>query len=315
VKLASFTRGGLTHLGAVLSGDRLLVLKLAAVGLEPACMAALDTALTFLEGGEALWEIAQEIASCADVGSCPAEAIVPLSEAQLLPPVPQARKLFALAGNYSEHIREGGRPTFPKEESYPYFFMKPPSTSLIGAGAPVVLPALARKPDYEGELAVVIGKRGKEIPAARAEQYVAGYTILNDISERALASKEGPKAEREQNRFFDWLVGKWYDTAAPCGPWLVTRDAIGDPHSLRLVTRVNGETRQDASTGEMIFTVPEIIAFISRFVTLEPGDLIATGTPSGVGHARGTYLQPGDTVEVEIDRIGVLRNPVTAAGA
>jgi 2-keto-4-pentenoate hydratase/2-oxohepta-3-ene-1,7-dioic acid hydratase in catechol pathway len=313
VKVVSFRRGGHTHLGAVLSGDRLLAFKLAAVGLEPACMAALDTALTFLEGGEELWKLAREMVSCADTGSCPAEAVCPIAEAELLPPVPQARKLLALAGNYREHIREGGRPTFPKEETYPYFFMKPPSTSMVGCGAPVVLPPIARKPDYEGELVIVVGKRARAIPPEGAEEYVAGYTILNDISERALASKEEPKADREQNRFFDWLVGKWYDTGAPCGPWVVSRDEVGDPHSLRLVTRVNGEVRQDGTTADMIFTVPEILAFISRFVTLEPGDLIATGTPAGVGHARSTYLQPGDHVEVEIERIGVLRNTVTAA--
>src|SRR5205814_6384435 len=138
----------------------------------------------------------------------------------------------------------------------------PASTALVGSGEPVLHPKIGRKLDYEGELVIVIGRRGKQIPPEHAYRYVAGYTILNDVSERSLASKEPPKAEREQNRFFDWLVGKWFDTSAPCGPWMVTADEIPDPHALRLQTRVNGELRQDASTAEMIFTVPEIIAFI-----------------------------------------------------
>ena len=158
---------------------------------------------------------------------------------------------------------------------------------------------------------MVIGRRGRDIPAGQAYRHVAGYTILNDITDRALASKEGPRAKRDRDAFFDWLVGKWFDGAAPCGPWIVTKDEIEDPHSLRIRTRVNGEVRQDGTTADMVFTVPELIEFISRVVTLEPGDLIATGTPSGVGHARGVYLRPTDTVEVEIERIGILTTSLT----
>jgi 2-keto-4-pentenoate hydratase/2-oxohepta-3-ene-1,7-dioic acid hydratase in catechol pathway len=222
--------------------------------------------------------------------------------------VPQARKLLALAGNYQEHIKEGGRPTHAKAETYPYFFMKPPSTTLIGARDDVLFPRIARKLDYEAELVIVIGKRGRRIAAADAYRHIAGYTILNDVTDRKLASKEPPRAERERDKFFDWLVGKWFDTAAPCGPWLVTRDELEDPHHLRIRTHVNGELRQDGTTADMIFTVPEIVEWISRVVTLEPGDLIATGTPSGVGMGTGIFLQPGDAVEIEIERIGSLRN-------
>jgi len=303
MKLISFTTDGQTRFGALLSGERVLDLT----NVYP-------TALAFLEAGETGMASVLSAIERAERGEALAGPIRSLDAVRLKAPVPQARKLLALAGNYSEHIREGGRPTHAKEETYPYFFMKPASTALVGSGENLLYPRIARKIDYEGELVIVIGRRGKHIAPENAYRHVAGYTILNDLSERSLASKEEPKAEREQNRFFDWLVGKWLDTGAPCGPCLVTRDEVEDPHALRLRTRVNGETRQDASTGEMIFTVPEIIAFISRVLTLEPGDLIATGTPSGVGHARNQLLQPGDTVEVEIERIGTLRNTLVAEG-
>jgi len=299
MKLLTYTVDEQSHFGALLSGERVLSL----IHLYP-------TALAFLEAGEEGTDAVRAAVDAAARGQAPADRIRPLAAVQLKPPVPQARKLFALAGNYQEHIREGGGTTYRKEETFPYFFMKPPTTGLIGSGEAIRYPQIGRKIDYEGELAVVIGRRGRHIPAEQAYEWIAGYTILNDVSERALASKEPPRAPREKDRFFDWLVGKWFDTGAPCGPWMVTKDEIADPHALRLQTRVNGETRQDATTGDMIFTVPEIIAFISRVVTLEPGDLIATGTPSGVGDARGVYLQPGDTVEIEIERIGVLRNRI-----
>jgi 2-keto-4-pentenoate hydratase/2-oxohepta-3-ene-1,7-dioic acid hydratase in catechol pathway len=297
MKILSFAIDGQIRLGALLSGERVLDLT----NVYP-------TALAFLEAGEVGMSTVLSAIERAEAGESLAGQVRPLSSLQIKPPVPQARKVLALAGNYQEHVREGGRPTHAKEETYPYFFLKPGSTALVGTGEPVIYPRIARKLDYEGELVIVIGKRGKQIPVDQAYRYVAGYTILNDVSERGLASKDPPRAERERDKFFDWLVGKWFDTGAPCGPWLVTKDELEDPHSLRLRTRVNDEIRQDASTADMIFNVPEIIAFISRVLTLEPGDLIATGTPGGVGSARGTFLKPGDTVEIEIEHIGTLRN-------
>jgi 2-keto-4-pentenoate hydratase/2-oxohepta-3-ene-1,7-dioic acid hydratase in catechol pathway len=191
--------------------------------------------------------------------------------------------------------------------------MKPPSTALIGSGEAIRLPRIGQAIDWEGELAVVIGHRGRHIPAAEAERYIAGYSCFNDVSERRLAV---PAActPREKDKFFNWLVGKWLDTAGPMGPYLVTRDEVPDPHSLSLRVRVSGEVMQDANTGQMIFTVPELIEFISRVVTLEPGDIIATGTPAGTGSARNQFLRPGDVVEVEIEGLGVLTNPVVAEG-
>lgn len=267
------------------------------------------TMLALLEAGEAALAA---VRAAVRSGGAGIGEILPLAEVELRAPVPQARKVLALAGNYAEHVKEGGRPSHPKELTYPYFFLKPGSTALVGSGGPILSRPLARKLDYEGELAVVIGRRGRDIPEAEALGFVAGYTCFNDISERALASKEEPRAERERDRFFDWLVGKWYDNGAPCGPWMATADEIPDPHALDLRTWVNGELRQQASTGEMIFSVPEIIAWISRFTTLEAGDIIATGTPAGVGNASGRLLKPGDVVEVEISGIGKLINPVQA---
>ncbi len=303
MKLLTFTAGSesQTRFGALLSGERVLDLT----NVYP-------TALSFLEGGEVAMSSILSAVERAERGEALAGPIRPLDSVRLRAPVPQSRKVLALAGNYQEHIREGGRPTHAKEETYPYFFLKPGSTGLIGSGEAIRYPRIGRKIDYEGELVIVIGRRGRHISPETAYRYVAGYTIMNDLSERALASKEPPRAERERDKFFDWLVGKWFDTGAPCGPWLVTREELEDPHALHLRTRVNGEVRQDASTGEMIFTVPEIVAWISRVLTLEPGDLIATGTPSGVGNARGQLLQVGDTVEIEVEGIGVLRNPIVA---
>jgi 2-keto-4-pentenoate hydratase/2-oxohepta-3-ene-1,7-dioic acid hydratase in catechol pathway len=301
MRTVSYAMEGQMRFGALLSAERVLDLT----NVYP-------TALAFLEAGEVGMSSVLSAVERAEKGESLAGPVRSLESLRLKPPVPQARKLLALAGNYREHIREGGRPTHEKEETYPYLFMKPPSTTLIGPGESILYPRIAQKIDYEGELAIVIGKRGRYIPVEQSFRHIAGYTILNDVSERSLASKEPPKADREQNKFFDWLVGKWFDTAAPCGPWLVTRDEIEDPNALRLRTRVNGETRQDANTGDMIFTVPEIVAYVSRVVTLEPGDLIATGTPAGVGSARGVFLKPGDTVEVEIEGIGALRNTVVA---
>jgi 2-keto-4-pentenoate hydratase/2-oxohepta-3-ene-1,7-dioic acid hydratase in catechol pathway len=297
MRLLSYSIDGQVRFGALLSGERVLDLT-----------NVYATSRAFLDAGEVGMSAVLSAVERAEAGEALAGQIHALSAVRLRAPVPQARKLLALAGNYNEHIKEGGRPTHPKEETYPYFFLKPPSTTLIGPNDDVPFPRIARKLDYEGELVIVIGRRGRRIPVEEAYRYVAGYTILNDVSERSLASKDPPRAERERDRFFDWLMGKWFDGAAPCGPWLVTRDEIDNPHALRIRTRVNGEVRQDGTTADMIFSVPEIVEWISRIVTLEPGDLIATGTPSGVGMGRGVFLQPGDVVEVEIDRIGMLRN-------
>jgi 2,4-didehydro-3-deoxy-L-rhamnonate hydrolase len=316
MKLCTFVAKGTARLGAVTPQGILDVEACARRADDPAEVRQalvsrhLGSALAFLEGGQTAWAAVAALVSRA--GEFP-ECLHAPEQVTLRPPVPGARKLFCLAGNYQEHIREGGGPTYRKEETYPYFFMKPPSTALIGAGEPIRLPRIGQAIDWEGELAVVIGHRGRHVRAAEAERYIAGYACFNDVSERRLAVPSGC-TPREKDRFFDWLVGKWFDTAAPMGPHLVTRDEIPDPHALALRVRVGGELMQDANTAQMIFTVPELIEFISRVVTLEPGDIIATGTPAGTGSARGQFLRPGDLVEVEIEGLGRLTNPVVAEG-
>lgn len=236
-----------------------------------------------------------------------------LSEVRLKAPVLWPRKLFCLAGNYSEHIREGGGKVPGKTSMTPRVFMKPPTTTVIGHGDPIVIPRNGNQIDWECELAVVIGKRARFIKATDAYTYVAGYTVMNDVSERALKIP-AQRTSRPGDEWFDWLNGKWFDTFAPMGPCLVLKDEIPDPHHLRITLRVNGVTKQDANTGMMIFSIPELIEWCSSLVTLEPGDVISTGTPSGVGHASGEFLRHGDVIESEVERIGTLRNPVVVEG-
>ena len=187
-----------------------------------------------------------------------------------------------------------------------------PSTTVIGPDAAILIPPVARAIDWEGELAVVIGRRAKGVAAGQARRYVAGYTIMNDVSERQLQIRQRT-ASRPRDEWFDWLNGKWLDTFAPQGPWLVTADELTDPQAVTITTRVHGERRQHSSTAQMLCPVDQIIEYLSAIVTLEPGDLISTGTVAGVGATTGTFLKPGDRVEIEIDGIGVLRNRVAAS--
>lgn len=216
---------------------------------------------------------------------------------RLLAPIPRpAKNLVCLGRNYRAHAAERGE----EVPDVPIFFTKAP-TCVIGPGEPIRYPQATRMLDYEGELAVVIGKGGYRIPRERALDHVFGYTILNDVTARDL-----------QRRHHQWFRGKSLDTFGPMGPWIVPAAEIPDPQELRIRTWVNGELRQDASTAQMIFPVAEIIAWLSDGITLEPGDIISTGTPAGVGETGGdaTLLHPGDTVRIEVEGIGVLENPV-----
>jgi 2-keto-4-pentenoate hydratase/2-oxohepta-3-ene-1,7-dioic acid hydratase in catechol pathway len=236
----------------------------------------------------------------------------PVETVQLLVPVPRPNKLFLLAGNYAKHIEEGGGIAAERAETFPYVFMKPPTTTLTNPGDPVRIPQVSSATtDWELELAIVIGKGGKGISEADALGHVAGYTVINDISDRKFRPNPDRKA-REKDGFFDWLHGKWHDSFCPCGPCITSSHAIADPQQLKLTLSVNGTVRQDSSTAHQIFPVAAIIEFISSFVTLEPGDMISTGTPDGVGNTTGTYLQPGDEVEAVISEIGRLVSPVVA---
>jgi 2-keto-4-pentenoate hydratase/2-oxohepta-3-ene-1,7-dioic acid hydratase in catechol pathway len=187
-----------------------------------------------------------------------------------------------------------------------------PITTLTDPGEAVEIPRVSPGAiDWELELAVVIGRRVKHATAASALDYVAGYTVVNDISNRRFRPNPG-RTERPKDAFFDWLHGKWFDTFCPMGPCITSADAIADPQTLDLELRLNGEVRQDSSTATQIFSVAEVIEFITQMVTLEPGDIISTGTPAGVGAASGTFLKPGDVLSASIAGIGTLTNPVVA---
>ena len=235
---------------------------------------------------------------------------IPVESVKLLVPVPNPSKLLLLAGNYSKHIEEGGGKATERAQTFPYVFMKPPLTTLTNPGDPVRIPEVSPNHiDWELELGVIIGRTAKNVKEADALNYVAGYTVVNDISDRKFRPNPG-RTQREKDGFFDWLHGKWHDTFCPMGPCVLPADELADPQSLHMTLKVNGNVEQDGSTSEMVFPVAAIIEFISSFVTLVPGDIISTGTTSGVGHAKGKFLKAGDLMEASIDQIGTLRNPV-----
>ncbi|MGB7436960.1 MAG: fumarylacetoacetate hydrolase family protein [Candidatus Acidiferrum sp.] len=253
---------------------------------------------SFLSAGEGAIDQAQKL-----IHSIPQGTLVPLADVKLRAPVPHPGKIIAVGLNYKDHSMESGAKEPPKT---PILFAKF-NNSISGPGDPIEIPAGDKQVDYEAELAVVIGRKGKGIPASKASQYIAGYMPLNDVSARTwqFADKQ-------------WVRGKSCDTFCPIGPCLTTRDDVPNPHTLAISARVNGNTLQNSNTAKMIFHIPELIEFISGSgITLEPGDIIATGTPEGVGVFRKPpiFLKPGDVVEIEIEKLGVLRNPVVAGEA
>lgn len=232
-----------------------------------------------------------------------------LADVELLAPLPRPGKLLAAAANYQDHVTETGGEPLDKARLSPRLFLKP-STSIIGPGAAVALPAESSQVDWEAELAVVIGRRVKGVATADALGVVAGYMSANDVSARSVEYGFDRDDDDKAVWFFDWLAGKWFDGFAPLGPWLVTADEVGDPQSLTVDLELNGSSRQRGSTKDMIFTVAELISHASRLMTLEPGDVILTGTPSGVGAATGEYLKSGDEMAVTVGRLGTLITPV-----
>jgi 2-keto-4-pentenoate hydratase/2-oxohepta-3-ene-1,7-dioic acid hydratase in catechol pathway len=245
-----------------------------------------------LEGGPDLLRIAREVAGSALATRIPAAGV------KLLPPIPDPPKIVCMGLNYRDHAAETGA----KIPAEPVLFSKF-NTALIGPEEPIVLPPTSRKVDYEAELVLVVGKKGRNLSAAAALDHLAGYTVGHDVSARDWQlEKDGRQ----------WLAGKTFDTFAPLGPALVTPDELADPQNLAVRLRLNGQTMQDGNTRHMIFTAGAALAYISQIVTLLPGDLVFTGTPAGVGMARKppVWLKAGDVVEVEIEGLGVLRNPV-----
>jgi 2-keto-4-pentenoate hydratase/2-oxohepta-3-ene-1,7-dioic acid hydratase in catechol pathway len=234
--------------------------------------------------------------------TAPASAKHPLGSVRALLPIAHPPKFICVGLNYLEHAKEGGHPP----PTYPSFFARYDS-SLVGHGEPVLRPRASEQLDYECELTIVIGTGGRHIPEAKALDHVFGYTIFNDVSVRDF-----------QRKTSQWLAGKNFDATGPLGPLVVTADALPPGASpLRIMTRVNGTTMQDSNTSDMIFSVARCVSLLSEIMTLEPGDLIATGTPQGVAHARKppAWMKVGDVVEIEIEGIGVLRNPIVDEAA
>ncbi len=226
----------------------------------------------------------------------PAGRPLPLEELAWMAPVPRPGKVICIGLNYRDHAAESGMPV----PTSPIYFAKFGSC-VVGAGAPVAIPPGSAQTDYEAEMAIVIGATARRVSEADARAHVLGYACFNDVSARDFQFADG-----------QWIRGKACDTFAPLGPWIATRDEVPDPQALGIRMRVNGGTRQDSSTAQLVFGVDALVSFVSRHVTLEPGDVIATGTPPGVGFARRppVFLRPGDVMEVEVDGLGVLRNPV-----
>jgi acylpyruvate hydrolase len=289
MKLVTFVLHGAVRLGAWQTGEGgewVIDLNQADPRL-PADM------LEFLQGGTQLHELADKVVASATPGQR-----IALGAVTLRAPIPRPGKIIAIGQNYLEHAKESGASKPP----FPIIFAKY-TNAVIGPGESIVIPTAVTKPDYEGELAVVIGRRGRNIPEAEALSYVAGYMPLNDVSARDW-----------QNRTGQWVIGKTCDTFCPMGPALVTADEVPDPQNLHLRTVIGEEVLQVGYTGDMIFSVAHLIADMTQVMTLEPGDVIATGTPPGIGAARvpPRWLRPGDVVRIEIDGVGVLSNPVVA---
>lgn len=305
MKLATFKYDNLQRVGAVVDGRVFeLAAALQASGKGDPAQAA--SVLKLLAAGPRGLQEANAALTWAQKKAN--ELAHQLDQVKLCAPIPCPGKLLCLAGNYASHILEGGGAFTGKEKIIPRFFSKP-CTAVIGTKDAIRVPASTGFADWELELAVVIGKTGRNLSVAQAADHIGGYTIFNDISARELTFRKDLPMQ-EGDWFFDWLVGKWLDTFGPMGPWLTTADEVDRPDNLRMQLWHNGHLQQDANSGQMIFSPAEAIAFISQFVTLQPGDIISTGTPAGVGHSKKLRLNPGDQIRGEIECLGVLENSV-----
>jgi acylpyruvate hydrolase len=317
MKLVTFAHRGTQRVG-LLEGERIIDVNRAYIAmlaqrgdLRPCAMAdALVPAemIGILEGGEPALAAVREARAYAREGLAAADqaevlrrdgVVFTLSEVTLKAPIPRPGKLILLGLNYRDHAEETGQ----KIPEVPTLFAKY-NNSVIGPGAAILIPRATEQIDYEAEFAFVIGRRGHDIARERALDYVAGYTIINDVSARDY-----------QFVTSQWMVGKTFDTHCPMGPALVLKDEIADPHDLDVSLSIAGEVLQKSNTNQLIFKIPETMEYLSQVLTLEPGDVISTGTPSGVGFTRKPprWLRPGETVRIEIAGLGVLENPVAKA--
>jgi 2-keto-4-pentenoate hydratase/2-oxohepta-3-ene-1,7-dioic acid hydratase in catechol pathway len=313
MRFVTFTRKNQQRLG--LMGPQDQIIDLAEVnrrylkGGNPPFMASMQA---FIEAGAKALQAARKAEKYVATKSAEEQkklvsvgALVKPNQAKIISPIPQPKKNCVMLGiNYKEHVDEGARARELeiKYPEWPVFFTKP-STSVIGHLGKVVNHKCTTKLDWEVELAVIIGKKGRDIPKDKAYDYVFGYTVCLDMTARELQRQHG-----------QWFKGKSLDTFCPLGPWIVHKSALPDPQQVRLVCRVNGEVMQDGNTRDMIFDIPTTIESLSAGLTLEPGDIISTGTPSGVGFARvpPVFLKPGDKVEGEVEGIGTLEVGIVA---
>ncbi len=301
MKLVTFANEGGISVGILVDGTL--------IDIRRAWPAGPRNMLEILRLGEACMDKLTAIAET----SGPRERLA-LDGVRLLAPVTRPGKVLALAGNYAEHIKEAGHEKgfklglsdSPRDTTTPRPFLMP-STAITGDGEVISWPAYSRQVDYELELAIVIGRWCKCVSASESLEFVAGYTVANDVSARSVTFKEG-RGQRPWDEFYDWLNGKWADGFCPMGPVLVTADEIADVQNLKMELRVNGQVRQSANTSQMIYGVADVVSFMSHLMTLEPGDVICTGTPSGVGVATGDFLKAGDLIEGQIEGIGKLTN-------
>lgn len=289
MRLITFQYEGQIRLGAQIMRDA----QAYVLDLNWAQPALPDSMLAFLQGGAAMLALARQTLA---VG--PDAALIPEKGVTLLAPVQRPGKIICVGHNYVGHL--AGDKTTPPE--YPTLFSKP-VTTICGPGGSILMPRVTDEVDFEAELAVIIGRVGRYIPEAAALNYVAGYAAFNDVSARDY-----------QKRTTQWMIGKAFDTFGPLGPALVTADEIPDPHALELTLTLNGVERQHSNTKHFIFSIPYLVAYISTVMTLEPGDVIATGTPAKLPSGPDTppFMRPGDVVTVSIEKIGVLTNTVVA---
>jgi 2-keto-4-pentenoate hydratase/2-oxohepta-3-ene-1,7-dioic acid hydratase in catechol pathway len=283
MRFVTFEQGGLARPGVL--ADAQTVVDLSLIGYH--------TLLRFIAGGDDAFKKAAKLAA-----ESPTDSRHLLSQVKLLAPIPLPRKFICVGLNYRDHALETNTPI----PDVPTIFNKF-ATAVIGPGANIVLPKVSKMPDFEAEFAFVIGEGGRYVAAADWRKHVFGYTCVNDVTGRDY-----------QKATSQWLMGKTFDTFGPMGPWIVSADEIADPHNLDIALDIDGVTMQSSNTRELIFKIPELIAYLSSVFTLEPGDIVSTGTPAGVGVARTPqrFLKAGETVTVRIPAIGELRNPVVA---
>jgi len=299
--LASYRGDDAVRTALVLHEERYDLADVAIALSNPVASAQLDLDMLLRQ-----WvSVSRELDALAEmVAAAPGDLKRLAIDANHLAPPIRPNHVFCAAANYAKHASEMGTILAAKAESCPYMFIKP-GTSIIGHNEAVIIPNASSQVDWEIELAVVIGREAHHVSAGNALDYVAGYTVINDITARDLNVRDDYPFKT------DWFQGKCFDTFAPLGPWLVPASCIDDPYALDMRLSVNGEQMQEETTGAMIFNIGEQIEYLSSVLTLKPGDVIATGTPTGVGMSRDIYLKPGDVMDASISSIGNLRNPVS----